>query len=174
MRLNAFDNEQAVAQILLEENVKSVNYRYSESETTQIEYDRGAPILTAIQAIKAAQCLRYQSCEHPAFEDSLASKFIEAIIADAIPRLEGYDSAAWAIYDKVTAWEALQTGLSPDHLTREFVISTICNLRTRNERNEDFIIGQRKTQSKYCMSFICQIMQNAQRLNNLRWDYEPD
>ena len=103
MRLNAFGNEQAVAQILFEENVKSVNYRYSESETTQIEYDQGAPILTAIQAIKAAQCLRYQSCEHPAFEDSLASKFIEAIIADAIPRLEGYDSAEWAIYDKVSA-----------------------------------------------------------------------
>jgi hypothetical protein len=103
MRLNAFGNEQAVAQILFAENVKSVNYRYGESETTQIDYDRGAPILTAIQAIKAAQCLRYQSCEHPDFEDSLASKFIEAIIADAIPRLEGYDSAQWAIYDEVTA-----------------------------------------------------------------------
>ena len=103
MRLNAFGNEQAVAQILFEENVKSVNYRYGESETTQIDYDRGAPILTAIQAIKAAQCLRYQSCEHPQFEDSLASKFIEAIIADAIPRLEGYDTAQWAIYDKVSA-----------------------------------------------------------------------
>jgi len=103
MRLNAFDNEQAVAQILLDENVKSVNYRYTESETTSINYDRGAPILTAIQAIKAAQCLRYQSCEHPAFENSLADKFIEAIIADAIPRLEGYDSAQWAIYDGVSA-----------------------------------------------------------------------
>ena len=103
MRLNAFDNEQAVAQILFEENVKSVNYRYSESETTQIDYDRGAPILTAIQAIKAAQCLRYQSCEHPEFENSLASKFIEAIISNAIPDLDGYDTAQWAIYDKVSA-----------------------------------------------------------------------
>ena len=103
MRLNAFDNEQAVAQILLDENMKSVNYRYSESETTSINYDRGAPILSAIQAIKAAQCLRYQSCEHPEYEDSLASKFIEAIIADAIPRLEDYDSAQWAIYAEVSA-----------------------------------------------------------------------
>ena len=103
MRLNAFGNEQEVAQLLFEENVKSVNYLYRESETTQIDYDRGAPILTAIQAIKAAQCLRYQSCEHPEFEDSLACKFIEKIIADAIPRLEGYDSAEWAISDKVTA-----------------------------------------------------------------------
>lgn len=103
MRLNAFDNEQAVAEILLGENVKSVNYRYRDNEVMSITYDRGAPILTAIQAIKAAQCLRYQSCEHPEFENSLADKFIEAIIADAIPRLEGYDTAQWAIYDKVSA-----------------------------------------------------------------------
>lgn len=103
MRLNAFDNEQAVTQILLDENVKSVNYRYSECWPTQIDYDQGAPILTAIQAIKAAQCLRYQSCEHPEFENSLADKFIKAIISDAIPRIEGYDSAQWAIYDEVTA-----------------------------------------------------------------------
>jgi len=27
----------------------------------------------------------------------------EAIIADAIPRLEGYDTAQWAIYDEVSA-----------------------------------------------------------------------
>jgi len=47
--------------------------------------------------------LRYQSCEHPEFEDSLASKFIEAIISNAIPDLEGYDTAQWAIYDKVSA-----------------------------------------------------------------------
>ncbi len=84
---------------------KAIKERANDVDNTlaQIDYDRGAPILTAIQAIKAAQCLRYQSCEHPAFEDSLACKFIAAIIADAIPRLEGYDSAEWAISDKVTA-----------------------------------------------------------------------
>lgn len=102
-RLNAHDNEQAIAQILLDENVRSVNYRYRDNEVMSITYDRGAPILTAIQAIKAAQCLRYQSCECDDFEESIAFKLIEAIIADAIPRLEGYDSAQWAIADKVTA-----------------------------------------------------------------------
>jgi hypothetical protein len=103
MRLNVSAHEQEVAQLLIDENIKSVNYRYSEAETSLIEYDRGAPILSAIEAIKAAQCLRYQSCEHPEYENSLADKFIEAIIADAIPRLEGYDSAQWAIYDGVSA-----------------------------------------------------------------------
>lgn len=97
------DNEQAAAELLLAENVKSVNYRYRDNEVMSITYDRGAPILTAIQAIKAAQCLRYQSCECDDFEESIAFKLIEAIIADAIPRLDGYESAQWGITDKVTA-----------------------------------------------------------------------
>lgn len=97
------DNEQAAAELLLAENVKSVNYRYRDNEVMFITYDRGAPILTAIQAIKAAQCLRYQSCECDDFEESIAFKLIEAIIADAIPRLDGYESASWDISDKVTA-----------------------------------------------------------------------
>jgi len=98
------DNEQETATLLLEENVKSVNSRYKDNEVMSITYDFGTPVLTAIQAIKAAQCLRYQSCEHSDYEDSIAFKLIEAIIADAIPRLEGYDSAQWAIADKeVTA-----------------------------------------------------------------------
>ena len=103
MRLNVSAHEQEVAQLLIDENIKSVNYRYSEAETSLIEYDRGAPILSAIEAIKAAQCLRYQSCEHSDFEESIAFKLIEAIISDAIPRLDGYESASWAIADKVTA-----------------------------------------------------------------------
>ena len=103
MRLNVSAHEQEVAQLLIDENIKSVNYRYSEAETSLIEYDRGAPILSAIEAIKAAQCLRYQSCEHSDYEESIAFKLIETIISDAIPRLEGYESANWAIADKVTA-----------------------------------------------------------------------
>lgn len=103
MRLNVSAHEQEVAQLLIDENIKSVNYRYSEAETSLIEYDRGAPILSAIEAIKAAQCLRYQSCEHSDYEESIAFKLIETIISDAIPRLEGYESASWAIADKVTA-----------------------------------------------------------------------
>ena len=104
MRLNVSAHEQEVAQLLLDENIKSVNYRYSETETGFIEYDRGAPILSAIQAIKAAQCLRYQSCEHPTYEGSIAQLLVEAIISDAIPRLEGYNDAQWAIHGtEVTA-----------------------------------------------------------------------
>ena len=97
------DNEQEAASLLLDENVKSVNSRYADEQTMSIIYDRAAPILTAIEAIKAAQCLRYQSCEHSDYENSIAFKLIEAIIRDAIPRLDGYEQAAWAITDKVTA-----------------------------------------------------------------------
>ena len=97
------DNEQEAASLLLDENVKSVNSRYADKQTMSIIYDRAAPILTVIEAIKAAQCLRYQSCEHSDYKDSIAFKLIEAIITDAIPRLDGYEQAAWGIVDKVTA-----------------------------------------------------------------------
>ena len=73
---------------------------------------------------------------------------------------------------EATTWETLRVASSQDHLTSESVILTICNLRTRNEQNEGFITGQRRTQSKYCMSFICQTLPSAERLNNLRLDYE--
>lgn len=96
MRLNVSGNEQKVAQLLLDENIKSVNYRYSETDTGYITY-RSAPILSAIEAIKAAQCLRYQSCEHPEYKGSIAELLVKAIISFAIPCLEGYNDAQWAI-----------------------------------------------------------------------------
>ena len=84
MRLNVSAHEQEVAQLLLDGNIKSVNYRYSEKESGYIEYDRGAPILSAIQAIKAAQCLRYQSCEHPTYEGSIAQLLVELSVLEVV------------------------------------------------------------------------------------------
>jgi hypothetical protein len=95
------ESEQSTADILLNENVKSVNYRYNENDNASIVYDYKAPLLTPIEAIKAAQCLRYQSCEHNDYEQSIASKIIEAIIVDAIPRIDGYDKAAWCIENRI-------------------------------------------------------------------------
>ena len=94
-------NEQQIAQLFLNANVASVNYRYNEQETALIEFDPRATALTPIEAIKAAQCLRYQSCEHPEYEGSLADKLIENIIFVAIRHLEGYAQAAWCIDTRV-------------------------------------------------------------------------
>jgi len=95
-------NEQEIAQLFLNENVKSVNYRYREQETALIEFNPNATALTPIQAIKAAQCLSYQSCEHPDYENGLADKLIENIIFVAIRHLDGYAQADWCIENRVT------------------------------------------------------------------------
>lgn len=91
-------NEQQVCDMLASENLRSVNYRYDDTqEFAQFEYDTGAPILSDIEALKLAQCLEYQSCEHPAWEKSGSRSFCLVVISHAIRHLPGYSSAAWAI-----------------------------------------------------------------------------
>jgi hypothetical protein len=98
VRFTVRGHEGIAASLLLDQNVRSVNYRYDESEKATIFYNPAAPVLTAIEAIKAAQCLKYQSCETPDFDDSFSCKLLNNIISDAIPRLDGYNEAAWDIH----------------------------------------------------------------------------
>ena len=91
-------NEQQTAELLFAENVKSVNYRYKESsDTTGIIYDLFAPTLLPIEVIKACDCLEYQSCEHPEWDESLACKLLKEIQRTAITGLAGYGKARWEI-----------------------------------------------------------------------------
>ena len=99
-RWNVSGNEDATAQLLLDENVRSVNFRYGETtEAEFISYQIDAPDLTPVQVIKAAQCLEYQSCETSDWEQTMAKKLIDAIIAQAIVKLPGYEAAPWTIYE---------------------------------------------------------------------------
>jgi hypothetical protein len=52
--------------------------------------------------IKAADCLDYQSCEHPEWDKSEAKQLLDAIRAAAISKLPGYEEAEWAIDDMET------------------------------------------------------------------------
>jgi hypothetical protein len=91
-------NEQDTAALLYAENVKSVNYRYHDTiDSTGIIYDAFAPDLRPVEVIKACDCLTYQSCEHPEWDDSLASQLLKEIQRTAITKLPGYDKAPWAI-----------------------------------------------------------------------------
>ncbi|MFD4407730.1 hypothetical protein ACFWPH_33695 [Nocardia sp. NPDC058499] len=76
-----------LGQMLWDENVCSVDYRYREDNprsryvlhTTEGELD-------ALAVLKAAHCYEYQSCEHPEWDDSQARTWItrlrEAIYAE--------------------------------------------------------------------------------------------
>ena len=92
------DLAQISATVLLDANITSVNVRYKENTTATIDYwSTPKKFLTPVQAIKAAKCLDYQSCEFDGYESSTAKKLINQIINSALYKLEGYDDAPWAI-----------------------------------------------------------------------------
>jgi hypothetical protein len=88
-----------IGEMLHAENVKSVNYRYGEATKPDFAMCAWAAFheFSQVQILKAARCLRYQSCEHPGWEASDACKLVEAIIGRSARELPGYDEAEWEI-----------------------------------------------------------------------------
>jgi len=84
-----------LGRMLLEENYKSVNYRYEEQETppeyswtpvAELQRENLGPMLL-LQILKAAHCYDYQTCEHAHWTDSMAFWVSQAIQAWAEARL---------------------------------------------------------------------------------------
>lgn len=102
------DAERMMSELALE-NWRSVAYRYD----LPLDGDEqpvlcNAPLrmyrkLTPVQAIKAADCLDYQSCEHPQWDTCRAKRLLDDIRSLAISKLPGYDTADWAIDNAVEA-----------------------------------------------------------------------
>lgn len=94
----------AVGSMLQAANVRSVNYRYSESINElpgifRFEMLPGSPNPVAV--LKAIDCYAYQACEVPDWRDSEARAFCEALKDAAICRLPGYQEAeVWDITDR--------------------------------------------------------------------------
>jgi hypothetical protein len=88
-----------VGKMLYDENVKSIDYRYDKRKHPAFKLCPWAKIkpFSPIEIIKAAHCLRYQSCEHPGYENSEAAKLVDAIADYAVQELDGWDIAAWEI-----------------------------------------------------------------------------
>ena len=86
-----------IGQNLVDENFKSVNYRYLESKKPY-EYIFQSTICTnPIQVLKAINCLDYQSCEHSEWKESDARKILDDIRDICINKLPGYDNFQWEI-----------------------------------------------------------------------------
>ena len=91
-------NEQDIGDILFQENVKSVNYRYKEDDPVEpFIYPEDCPHLSAVEIYKLAQSLEYQSCEHPEWNASLAKEIVRSIQSEAVHRTPGYEFAKWSI-----------------------------------------------------------------------------
>lgn len=84
-----------VGKMLWTENIKSVNYRYSET-TPPYEYKYSeAPEIEPVQLIKSIHCYEYQSCEHPSWEDSESRWLMKLLMNNSIIDLPGYCEAKW-------------------------------------------------------------------------------
>lgn len=95
------DNVSELGQKLLDENYKSVNYRYNDNEIPdKYVYKVPSRTYTPVEILKACACLNYQSCEHPEWEESEAYAILETIKSDAINALPGYEEANWEITDQ--------------------------------------------------------------------------
>lgn len=86
-----------VGSMLLAENARSVNHRYSEDELEPVyEFSRvPRSQYDAVTVLKAVSCYEYQSCEHEGWQGSDAQRFCDALRHAAIAKLPGYSDAPW-------------------------------------------------------------------------------
>lgn len=98
-RIAGHTDARAVGEILHAENVRSVNYRYGESTQPSFELCEWAAFhrFSEVQIAVAAECLAYQSCEHPGWEGSEAWKIVQAIAPGNTSAMPGYLEAQWEI-----------------------------------------------------------------------------
>lgn len=104
-RIDGQTDAKIVGQMLHAENVRSVNYRYGETTQPSFELCEWAAFhpFPKVQIVVAAQCLAYQSCEHPGWESSKACALLESITTHCLgqgqspDRMHGYDDAQWVI-----------------------------------------------------------------------------
>lgn len=112
------DRANAVGKMLWDENIRSVRYRYPNTENLPgpigesyeyvhdwtydgEQYVRVLHLLRIdpLAVLKACDCLDYQSCEHPGWDGSEANAFLEALRKAAYRAIPGYENAAWHIAD---------------------------------------------------------------------------
>jgi len=101
------DVADTVGQMLVDECIKSVSYRYQDDDLTNlpgpnnaywvIPYKHGFQyqLPSAVETLKLIDCYIYQSCEHPEFYESEAYHFCEALRHAMINLLPGYEVAPW-------------------------------------------------------------------------------
>lgn len=112
IRRGDYDEMVRAGQMLWDENTRSVNARYRSNDEPLTFSERDLPLkamtFPGVQVIKAAQCLRYQSCEHEGWEQSEACAFISALINSASYHIAGYDDAAWGAPEGFTLTSNLE------------------------------------------------------------------
>lgn len=90
-----------IGQILLDENVRSVNYRYKENEPApEYHWKPSTHNLGPVELLKVIGCLEYQSCECPDYPVTLAAVALAAIKAACISAIIKADTKLKTAYSK--------------------------------------------------------------------------
>ena len=96
-----------VGQMLLDECVRSVSYRYQDDGITELpgpvnaywlvpyKYRDVLPLPKPVEILKVIDCYEYQSCEHPEWETSEAKAYCQVLRSHMISCLPGYEEAPW-------------------------------------------------------------------------------
>lgn len=115
---------QEIGQKLLDENYRSMNYRYSEDDKPHRFQLRMVRSCSAVELIKLVHCYQCQSCETPDWEQTEGYAIAAVLEGRAIRKLPGYDEAAWG-FDPQSV--PLPRNLPPprESLTREETIKRI-------------------------------------------------
>jgi hypothetical protein len=95
-RFGAAD-KQALAELLYNENWRSLRTRYNDPETGPGITYRPRPLLDAITILKLCDCYDYQACETEDYDTTRAAKAINFIRHKAIRALPGYEEAPWGL-----------------------------------------------------------------------------
>ena len=87
-----------MGRVLLRENQRSVQYRYNDDDlgNAALGYqfnrvDKTDPVVALVQV----SCLRYQSCERPDWDASIACDLLRQIEQQLLRQLPGYEDAPW-------------------------------------------------------------------------------
>ena len=98
-------NASEVGQLLVDENYRSVNYRYdTHEEPYEYTFSWREDVLPVTDReiaamLKAIHCYDYQTCENPGWQESFAHTFCEQLESSLIHNLSGYDQAPWDVGD---------------------------------------------------------------------------
>lgn len=107
--------EDAIGQVLLDQNVRSVQCRYPADQRMVPEYAtrpyryESLPFRpTVVEVAKAIECYQYQACETDDWENTLAYRITEQLRNSLPTRMAGYEQAPWEWTDEQIA---ARTGL---------------------------------------------------------------
>lgn len=98
-KLGLLEQCQTEANVLMAENIRSVNHRYNEKDNTEskVKLDLNAKPLSALAVLKLIDCLEYQSCECDDYHNTEAYKLLSVYRSRMACKLPGYDAEEWCI-----------------------------------------------------------------------------